>query len=471
MTRRPALALVTGRPVALAGAPPAVLALVDASLRARGLPSATAAAPAALADAIAADGVVGAWLEADPAATVALHDVARAAATAGRPLIVLASVARPRLEAAAALAHLRAHGAAVFADPDAWIEALALLAAHRAPAGPRVAIVGDEAGYLATTARALPDDGRRPTWVTDDGDDAPADVVLVARTAWRDGLGAGLPAVRVPLCERAELLADAPTGALVGLRAALTAVTVVGRASERARLGLGPAARSARAELEVDEERLARQLAKLAPSDHRLGDHEAKVLLSAYGVPITRQAVATSPSAALRLAAKAGFPVDVKPYGADVAGEADGCPVERGLTSAADVRRAFAAVLAKVGQPVDRGAVIVRATPPTGRELRVRIVHLAHLGPTVIVELPGQPPEAAPAPLRAADAAALAAGVVATRAGDDEPDRVGLANVLRRASHLAIDQAAVIRELVLARVVVPARRGETLVVDAEITLA
>jgi hypothetical protein len=61
--------------------------------------------------------------------------------------------------------------------------------------------------------------------------------------------------------------------------------------------------------------------------------------------------------------------------------------------------------------------------------------------------------------------------VVATRAGDDEPDRVGLANVLRRASHLAIDQAAVIRELVLARVVVPARRGETLVVDAEITLA
>jgi hypothetical protein len=128
-------------------------------------------------------------------------------------------------------------------------------------------------------------------------------------------------------------------------------------------------------------------------------------------------------------------------------------------------------VLAKVGQPLDRGAVIVRATPPTGRELRVRIVHLAHLGPTVIVELPGQPPEAAPAPLRAADAAALAAGVVATRAGDDEPDRVGLANVLRRASHLAIDQAAVIRELVLARVVVPARRGETLVVDAEITLA
>ncbi|MBP6848990.1 MAG: hypothetical protein KA201_34835, partial [Kofleriaceae bacterium] len=83
MTRRPALALVTGRPVTITGAPPAVLALVDASLRARGLPSAAAAEPAGLAEAIAADGVVGAWLEAEPAITVGLHEVARAAATAG----------------------------------------------------------------------------------------------------------------------------------------------------------------------------------------------------------------------------------------------------------------------------------------------------------------------------------------------------------------------------------------------------
>jgi hypothetical protein len=117
-------------------------------------------------------------------------------------------------------------------------------------------------------------------------------------------------------------------------------------------------------------------------------------------VPITRQAVATSPSAALRLAAKAGFPVDVKPWGPDVPSERDGCPVERGLASAADVRRAFAAVLAQAGQPLDGGAVIVRASPRPGRELRVKIVHLPDLGPTVIVEVPGQPPEAAPAPLR-----------------------------------------------------------------------
>ncbi|MBK9031732.1 MAG: acetate--CoA ligase family protein [Myxococcales bacterium] len=467
---RPALALAVGRPVVIAGASPEVFAVIDASVRARGLPGPVSAELDGLAAAVAGDAVGGAWIEGEPAAAAALRDAARAGAAAGRPLIVLARVARPRLETAAALAHLRADGAAVFADPDAWIEALALLAAHRAPAGARVAVVADEAGYLATTARALPgDDGRRPSWTATDDDLAPTDAVLIARGAWRDD-ASPLPAVRVPLCERAELLALAPPGALVGLRPALTALTTVGRARERARLGLGPAGRSARAELEVDEDRLERQLAKIEPGDRRLGDHETKVLLSAYGVPITRQAVATSPSAALRVATKAGFPVDVKPWGPDVLGEPDGCPVERGLTSAADVRRAFASVLGRAGQALDRGAVIVRASPPPGREVRARVTHLPHLGPTLIVELAGQPPEAAPAPLRLADATALAAVLVATRAGEDEPDRVGLANVLRRASHLAVDHADVIGELILGRIVVAASRGDTIVVDAEIRL-
>ncbi|MEZ4404285.1 MAG: acetate--CoA ligase family protein [Kofleriaceae bacterium] len=470
MSGRLALALATARPLALTGLPDDVQATVAGTTRARGLVGALGLPVDALAEAAAEGAVGGAWITAAGGAAAELVVAARAYAEAGRPLAVMVLAGRPGVEAAAAQAFLRAHGAAVFTDPDAWLEALVLLAIHRAPNGHRVALVAGADGFVAAAARTLgPDDGRRPAMTERAEPVAPTDAVLVERAAWTVE-ASELAVLRVPLCERAELLPEAPRGALVGLRPALAALTTVGRAVERTRTGLGPASRTARAELEVDEARLERQLGKRGPGDRRLGDHETKVLLSAYGVPITRQAVATSPSAAMRVATKAGFPVDVKPWGPDVGAEADGCPVEAGLTSAADVRRAFAAVLSRADLPIEGSAVIVRASPPAGREVRVRVTTLPALGPTVVVEVAGQPPEAAPAPLRLVDANALAATVVATRAGDAELDRVGLANLLRRASHLAVDHSDSVAELSLGRVIVAGRGGETVVVDAEARL-
>src|SRR4029077_5860327 len=100
----------------------------------------------------------------------------------------------------------------------------------------------------------------------------------------------------------------------------------------RIEVGLGPAPREATAELGIDSELLARQLAKLE-GYARVGDHETKLLLRAYGVPVTRQVVATTPSAAVKGARRVGFPVELKPWGNDVATEPGGCPVERGVTS------------------------------------------------------------------------------------------------------------------------------------------
>ncbi|HRC56257.1 MAG TPA: hypothetical protein PKU97_10060 [Kofleriaceae bacterium] len=92
------------------------------------------------------------------------------------------------------------------------------------------------------------------------------------------------------------------------------------------------------------------------------------------------------------------------------------------------------------------------------------------MGLTVIVEAPGQPPAAAPAPLRLADAQALASLLVASRSGEPEPDRVALANLLRRASHLMADHQARFRSLELSRIVVGSRGDRTLVIDAAIQL-
>jgi hypothetical protein len=84
-----------------------------------------------------------------------------------------------------------------------------------------------------------------------------------------------------------------------------------------------------------------------------------------------------------------------------------------------------------------------------------------------VLDAPGAPQiAAAPAPLRLLDAQRLAAAIVATRAGDPEPDRAGLANLLRRASHLVVDLGDRLSKLELPRVVVGGRGSRSVVVDA-----
>jgi hypothetical protein len=433
-------------------------------------------------DAALGDDVIAWALDAAPGAALAveLAAVCARAAAAGRPVCLLApppqGTGRPAIERAAALAYLRAFGAAVGHDVDAWLETVVLLVRFGLPAGPRAAVISPPGSWLEAQATAIAADAelggaRSPLTSPDD----PTDVVL-----YEPALGppsGTTPALAVPIVARGELAGTAV--ALHGVRSALGAIAVLGRAAERIAVGLGPALATASAELSIDRERLDRQLAKLGSGhgeQRKLGDHEAKVLLSAYGVPITRQAVATTPSAAVKLARRAGYPVEVKPFGHDLPSEPAGCPVERNVTSDAMVRAAFTAVLVAAGRaPTDASGVIIRETPPSGRELAISFLELPALGWTVILEGPGAGPgapplAAAPAPLRLIDAQSLAAHVAASRAGDPDPDRTGLANLLRRASHLVVDLGDRISRLDLPRVIVGGRGARTLVVDAGASL-
>ena len=421
------------------------------------------------------DDVIAWALDAAPSTALAveLASVCARAASAGRPICLLAPLphggGRPAIERVAALAYLRAHGAAVGHDVDAWLEAVVLLVLFGLPAGPRAAVIAPAGSWLEAQAQAIAAEAelggaRSPLSAADE----PTDVVL-----YDPALGpppGGTRGLHVPLAARGEL-ADA-TALLHSARPALGAIAVLGRAAERIAVGLGPAPIAASAELAIDHDRLERQLAKLSSEQRRLGDHEAKVVLSAYGVPITRQAVATTPSAAVRLARRAGYPVEVKPFGHDLPSEPAGCPVERNLTSDAMVRAAFTTVLVAAGLAPGAGTgVIIRETPPAGRELSVAFLELPSLGWTVVLDAPGAGLlAAAPAPLRLIDAQVLAAHVAASRAGEPDPDRSGLANLLRRASHLAVDLGDRLARLDLARVVVGGRGSRTLVVDASAEL-
>lgn len=437
---------------------------IDA-LRARGIEARRADAPE--------PETIVAWaLDAIPTGTAAveLATACARAAEAGQPVCLLAppprASGRGSTERAAALAYLRAHGAALGHDVDAWLEAVVLLVRHGLPNGPRAAVIAPPGSWLEAQALLIAAEaemlGARPPVI---GGDEATDVVL-----YDPALGAppaSAPGLHVPIAARGELATD--PFALHGARASLSAIHILGRAAERIAVGLGPARKDASAELAIDAEKLQRQLGKLAAG--RIGDHEAKVLLSAYGVPITRQAVATTPSAAVKLARRAGYPVELKPWGHDLPTEPAGCPVEKGIGSDALVRQGFTAVLTAAGKTGEGAAVIVRETPPAGREVSVALRELPALGWTVILDAPGTGQLAAPAPLRLLDAQTLAAQVAASRAGDPEPDRTGLANLLRRVSHLAVDLGDRLHKLELPRVVVGGRGTRTLVIDAFAELA
>ncbi|MGE0871771.1 MAG: acetate--CoA ligase family protein [Kofleriaceae bacterium] len=414
------------------------------------------------------DDVLALALDAIPTGTSAVElatTCARAAAR-GRPVCVLAPIprgtGRAAIERAAAIAYLRSHGAALSHDVDAWLEAIVLLVRFGLPTGPRAAVVAPPGSWLEAQALALAADaealGARPPVI---GGDEATDVVL-----YDPALGpppATTPGLHVPVAARAELAGDEHV--VYGARPALGAISLLGRASERIAAGLGPAPQDQSATLAIDDDRLRRQLDKLSSDLTRLGDHETKVLLAAYGVAITRQAVATTPSAAVKLARRAGYPVEVKPWGHDLPTEPAGCPVERNVGSDALVRQAFTTVLTAANKSGAEGAaVIVRETPPTGRELGVTMLRLPALGWTVVFD--GAQLAAAPAPLRLIDAQALAAQVVSSRAGDPEPDRTGLANLLRRASHLVVDLDARLTKLAMPRIIIGGRGARTLVVDA-----
>lgn len=404
-----------------------------------------------------------------PQRAAAIAPLCSELAAESRPVVILCPApsgsGQSAIDHAAALAYLRSYGAIVCSDPDEWLESLVLLSCFGCPAGPRTAIVAPKDSWLAASASALSMDAaargaRFSTVYYEAAKVGATDIVLVDRAELpRHPLPRARGALVVPVVGRAEFLADERGPALVGLRAALGAAAHVGRFAQRITEGLGPRRESA---VEPDREALARRLLRVGSV---AGDHETKLLLAAFDVPVTRQAVATTPSAAARKAKEVGYPVEIKPWGPDVPSERDGCPVERGVTSAAHVRRAYAAVSRELGAPTG-SPVIVRETPPRGRELSATVLRLGPLGLTVIIDVPGTPgPIAAPAPLREADAAELSRRVEASRAGDLEPDREALAKLLINAAAL-LEACDDIERLEMSRIVVGSGGDTAVVVDA-----
>lgn len=111
-----------------------------------------------------------------------------------------------------------------------------------------------------------------------------------------------------------------------------------------------------------------------------LSEHESKVVLRGFGLEITRQAVASSASGAAQFAETIGFPVVLKAVSPDLRRKREIGAVVLDLTTAAAVRRAYAAILTSVEAhaPTARvDGVMVAEQVPEGPELHCGAVALA----------------------------------------------------------------------------------------------
>lgn len=448
-------------------------------LRARGLPCDAHASLGALERAARDGAIVAYYCDRDANDVAGLVQLAGAAQAAGSQLIVCvprpAQVEKPSdrlsdraLERIAGASFLWSLGAVVCDDPDVWTEVIALCAWHGMPQGAAVALVAAPGSWMERVAATVVADlelaGRRqqlqlmPTRSA-----GPAQLVLI--DAADDSAAAHRSATTATIVPVAVLpdAAHASPRALRGVRNAMLAAMCCGHAAERRR------ARAQAVPPAIDEVRFARARMALADRQAKLGDHETKVFLAAFGVAVTRQAIASTPSAALRIAKTIGYPVEMKRWGADAAPESKGAVVETGIVSAADVRRAFLAVM-KAGEA--EAAAVVRASVPVGRNARLRFLQLGQLGWSMVLDPgAGRAPEIVPIPLSPTDAEQLANLVTTTRAGEPALDRDGFADIMLRASHLAFQLGNEITELVLDRVVVASAPAASVVADAYILRA
>lgn len=124
---------------------------------------------------------------------------------------------------------------------------------------------------------------------------------------------------------------------------ALAVVTRAGAAAAAAPAGAPePAANPAAAELRARLSALRRAGAPVT-----LSEHDSKGLLTAYGIPVTRERTADSAEAAVAAAREIGYPVVLKLSGADVAHKSDVGGVLLDLRDADQVRAGFEKLAAR----------------------------------------------------------------------------------------------------------------------------
>ncbi len=118
-----------------------------------------------------------------------------------------------------------------------------------------------------------------------------------------------------------------------------------------------------------------------------LSEHEAKQVLSAFGIPVTREALAHSDDEAVAMAEDMGWPVALKACSPQFLHKSEQGAVLLHLADPADVRRGYDRIVGQTSTPLD--GVLVQEMVPGNRELVLGLIRDAQFGPCVMLGLGG----------------------------------------------------------------------------------
>jgi acetyl-CoA synthetase (ADP-forming) len=118
-----------------------------------------------------------------------------------------------------------------------------------------------------------------------------------------------------------------------------------------------------------------------------LSEHQSKLFLKAYGIPVTREEMAASPDEAVKIAKKMGFPVVLKGESPELTHKTEMNVIELNLSTEDDVRKAYDRIMSTGVVP--KGGILVQEMIKGQRELVVGLSRDPQFGPCVMFGLGG----------------------------------------------------------------------------------
>lgn len=126
----------------------------------------------------------------------------------------------------------------------------------------------------------------------------------------------------------------------------------------------------------------------LASGHGALSEYDSKRLLSAYGVPVTREKLVQTSADAKKAADVLGYPVVLKGCAPDLLHKTEAGLVAVGLGSARDVTDAFKTLTGRAGADF-KGGYLVQEMVKGSRELMIGMTRDEQFGPSVMFGLGG----------------------------------------------------------------------------------
>ena len=131
---------------------------------------------------------------------------------------------------------------------------------------------------------------------------------------------------------------------------------------------------------------------KLKVGRKTLTEHKGKELLAAYGIPVTKEAVAKTADEAAGIANRIGYPVVMKIESPDILHATEAGALKLNIRNDAEAKAAFQEIMTnsrRHAPNADIRGVLVQEMVAGGREVIVGMSHDPQFGPTVIFGLGG----------------------------------------------------------------------------------